>query len=75
MRGGGLTPGVIAPLRATAARRCRATASSASCEPGEGLTVHTIDCPQLAEFEDQEELWRDLQWTPEAERNTVAAPG
>ena len=32
-----------------------------------GLTVHTIDCPRLAEFEDQEELWRDLHWTPEAE--------
>jgi len=40
-------------------------------EPG-GLRVHTIDCPALAEFEDREELWRDLQWTPEAERNTLS---
>jgi GTP pyrophosphokinase/guanosine-3',5'-bis(diphosphate) 3'-pyrophosphohydrolase len=39
---------------------------------GRGLTVHTIDCESLAEFEDREELWRDLQWTPEAERNTLA---
>ncbi len=39
---------------------------------GRGLTVHTIDCERLAEFEDSEELWRDLQWTPEAERNTIA---
>jgi len=41
-------------------------------EPGKGLTVHTIDCPRLAEFEDRDELWRDLHWTPEAERNTVS---
>ncbi len=39
---------------------------------GQGLDVHTIDCEKLAEFEDREELWRDLQWTPEAERNGVA---
>jgi GTP pyrophosphokinase/guanosine-3',5'-bis(diphosphate) 3'-pyrophosphohydrolase len=41
-------------------------------EDGEGLSVHTIDCPRLAEFEDEEERWRDLTWTPEAERNTVS---
>ena len=29
-------------------------------------------CAALAEFEDREELWRDLQWTPEAERNTLS---
>ncbi len=39
---------------------------------GDGLSVHTIDCARLAEFEDEEELWRDLAWTPEAERNTVS---
>ena len=39
---------------------------------GRGLTVHTIDCERLEEFEDREELWRDLQWTPEAERNALA---
>jgi GTP diphosphokinase / guanosine-3',5'-bis(diphosphate) 3'-diphosphatase len=42
-------------------------------EPDMGrLTVHAIDCPRLAEFEEQESLWRDLQWTPEAERNTIS---
>ena len=34
--------------------------------------VHAIDCEKLAEYEDREELWRDLQWTPEAERNAIA---
>jgi GTP pyrophosphokinase/guanosine-3',5'-bis(diphosphate) 3'-pyrophosphohydrolase len=41
-------------------------------EPEKGLTVHTIDCERLAEFEDREGLWRDLQWSPEAERNAMA---
>ena len=35
------------------------------------LTIHTIDCANLAQYEDREDMWRDLQWTPEAERNTV----
>ncbi|MAK80843.1 bifunctional (p)ppGpp synthetase/guanosine-3',5'-bis(diphosphate) 3'-pyrophosphohydrolase [Phenylobacterium sp.] len=39
---------------------------------GAGLAVHTIDCATLAEYEDREEVWRDLQWTPEAERNTIS---
>jgi GTP pyrophosphokinase/guanosine-3',5'-bis(diphosphate) 3'-pyrophosphohydrolase len=39
---------------------------------GGGLSVHTIDCATLVEFEDREEVWRDLQWTPEAERNTIS---
>jgi GTP pyrophosphokinase/guanosine-3',5'-bis(diphosphate) 3'-pyrophosphohydrolase len=72
VRGGGLTPGVTIHFG-----QC--------CSPvpgdrivgilegdGRGLTVHTIDCEKLAEFEDREELWRDLQWTPEAERNAIA---
>jgi GTP pyrophosphokinase/guanosine-3',5'-bis(diphosphate) 3'-pyrophosphohydrolase len=37
-----------------------------------GVTVHAIDCPRLAEFEDQAQLWRDLQWTAEASRNTIS---
>ena len=41
-------------------------------EEAKRLTVHTIDCEQLAQFEDREEVWRDLQWTPEAERNSIA---
>ena len=39
---------------------------------GRGLTVHAIDCSRLAEYEDRDDLWRDLQWTPEAERNTLS---
>ena len=31
----------------------------------------TIDCATLAEYEDREDVWQDLQWTAEAERNTV----
>src|SRR5690606_132681 len=29
-------------------------------DDGASLTVHTIDCPTLAQYEDREELWRDL---------------
>lgn len=36
------------------------------------LAVHTIDCTQLAQYEDQEDLWRDLHWTPEAETGTLS---
>ena len=36
------------------------------------IEVHVIDCGCLADFEDQESLWRDLQWTAEAERNTLS---
>ncbi len=38
----------------------------------EGVTVHTLDCPRLAEWDDREALWRDLQWTPQAERETTS---
>jgi GTP pyrophosphokinase/guanosine-3',5'-bis(diphosphate) 3'-pyrophosphohydrolase len=41
-------------------------------EPDRGLAVHTIDCPRLAEFEDREEVWRDLHWTAAAEKDTVS---
>jgi guanosine-3',5'-bis(diphosphate) 3'-pyrophosphohydrolase len=41
-------------------------------QPDKSLTVHAIDCPELARFEDQEDLWRDLQWTREAESNTLS---
>lgn len=72
VRGGGLTPGISLHF-----------APCCSPVPGDrivgimepetsGLMIHTIDCARLAEFEDREDLWRDLQWTPEAERNTVS---
>ncbi|MGI9169081.1 MAG: RelA/SpoT family protein, partial [Caulobacteraceae bacterium] len=66
-------------LPSAAARRC-----SPCCNPvpgdrivgilesGDILAVHTIDCACLAGYEDREELWRDLQWTAEAERNTLS---
>jgi GTP diphosphokinase / guanosine-3',5'-bis(diphosphate) 3'-diphosphatase len=31
---------------------------------GQGVVIHTIDCPVLAEFEDQTDRWVDLQWQP-----------
>jgi GTP pyrophosphokinase/guanosine-3',5'-bis(diphosphate) 3'-pyrophosphohydrolase len=71
VRGGGLTPGVTLHFGPC----CTPVPGDrivGIVEPdGGGLMVHTIDCAKLAEFEDHEELWRDLQWTPEAERNTV----
>jgi GTP pyrophosphokinase/guanosine-3',5'-bis(diphosphate) 3'-pyrophosphohydrolase len=47
-------------------------ATQARGRGGGGLTVHTIDCPRLAEFEDQDDLWRDLSWTPQAETSTIS---
>ncbi len=29
---------------------------------GQGVVIHTIDCPALEEFEEQPERWIDLQW-------------
>ena len=29
---------------------------------GHGVVVHAIDCPSLAEFEDEPDRWLDLQW-------------
>lgn len=41
-------------------------------EPDHGLTVHTIDCNRLAAFADDDSVWRNLEWTPQAERGAVA---
>ena len=72
VRGGGLTPGVTLHF----GQCCSPVPGDrivGILEPdGRGLTVHTIDCEKLAEYEEREELWRDLQWTPEAERNAIA---
>ena len=71
VRGGGLTPGVSLHF----AECCSPLPGDrivGILEPDKGLTVHAIDCPRLAEFEDREEVWRDLHWTPEAERNTIS---
>jgi guanosine-3',5'-bis(diphosphate) 3'-pyrophosphohydrolase len=36
------------------------------------VDVHAIDCATLEQYDDRQDLWRDLHWTPEAERNTVS---
>ena len=71
IRGSGLTPGVTVHF-APCCSPVPGDRIVGILQPDVGLTVHTIDCERLAEFEDREDLWRDLQWTPEAERNTVA---
>jgi GTP pyrophosphokinase/guanosine-3',5'-bis(diphosphate) 3'-pyrophosphohydrolase len=71
VRGGGLTPGISLHF-GTCCTPVPGDRIVGIVEPDSGgLTVHAIDCAKLAEYEDREELWRDLQWTPEAERNTV----
>ncbi|HYE42202.1 MAG TPA: RelA/SpoT AH/RIS domain-containing protein, partial [Caulobacteraceae bacterium] len=72
IRGGGLTPGVSVHF-GPCCSPVPGDRIMGILQPDVGLTVHTIDCERLAEFEDREDLWRDLQWTPEAERNSVAA--
>ena len=72
VRGGGLTPGVSLHFAECCSPVPGDRIVGILQRDGTGLNVHAIDCNQLAQFEDHEELWRDLQWTPEAERNTVA---
>jgi len=40
-------------------------------QPDGAIDVHTLDCGTLAQFEEHQDLWRDLQWTAEAERNSL----
>ncbi|WP_293907114.1 bifunctional (p)ppGpp synthetase/guanosine-3',5'-bis(diphosphate) 3'-pyrophosphohydrolase [Phenylobacterium sp.] len=72
VRGGGLTPGITLHFGACCSPVPGDRIVGILESDGRGLTVHTIDCEKLAEYEDREELWRDLQWTPEAERNAIA---
>jgi len=76
VRGGGLTPGVslhfadcCSPVPGD---RLVGILQAGEGGGADGLAVHTIDCPRLAEFEDQDELWRDLSWTPQAESGTIS---
>jgi GTP pyrophosphokinase/guanosine-3',5'-bis(diphosphate) 3'-pyrophosphohydrolase len=76
VRGGGLTPGVslhfadcCSPVPGD---RIVGILQAGEGGGADGLAVHTIDCPRLAEFEDQDELWRDLSWTPQAESGTIS---
>jgi len=72
VRGGGLTPGISLHF----ARCCNPLPGDrivGILEPGErGLRVHAIDCSRLEEYEDRDDLWRDLQWTPQAEDGTIS---
>jgi GTP pyrophosphokinase len=35
-------------------------------QKGEGVTVHAIDCPRLAAYEDEPDRWQDLSWDDDA---------
>ncbi|WP_397415317.1 RelA/SpoT family protein [Phenylobacterium sp.] len=72
VRGGGLTAGVSLHFAPCCSPVPGDRIVGILDGEGGGLKVHTIDCEGLAAFEDREELWRDLQWTPEAERNATA---
>ncbi|WP_433952154.1 RelA/SpoT family protein [Brevundimonas diminuta] len=72
VRGGGLTPGVSIHF----GQCCSPVPGDrivGILEPDKGLTVHTIDCQTLADFADDNSVWQDLQWTPQAERSAVGA--
>jgi guanosine-3',5'-bis(diphosphate) 3'-pyrophosphohydrolase len=71
VRGGGLTPGVSIHF----GQCCSPVPGDrivGILEEEKGLTVHTIDCQSLADFADDDSVWQDLQWTPQAEQDTVA---
>jgi guanosine-3',5'-bis(diphosphate) 3'-pyrophosphohydrolase len=72
VRGGGLTPGVTLNFGECCSPVPGDRIVGILDSEARGLTVHTIDCEKLEAFEEREELWRDLQWTPEAERNSIA---
>jgi GTP pyrophosphokinase/guanosine-3',5'-bis(diphosphate) 3'-pyrophosphohydrolase len=71
VRGGGISPGAelcFAPC-------CKPVPGDrivGIVQGRKGVVIHAIDCPELAKYEDREELWRDLQWTAEAERDTIS---
>jgi GTP pyrophosphokinase/guanosine-3',5'-bis(diphosphate) 3'-pyrophosphohydrolase len=70
VRGGGLTPGVSVHF----GQCCTPLPGDrivGILEKDKGLTVHTIDCQKLADFADDDSVWQDLQWTPQAEQGAV----
>ena len=71
VRGGGVTSGVVMHFGDCCTPVPGDRIVGIVGEDQTSLTIHTIDCANLARYEDQEDLWRDLQWTPEADRNTV----
>jgi GTP pyrophosphokinase/guanosine-3',5'-bis(diphosphate) 3'-pyrophosphohydrolase len=71
VRGSGLTPGISLHF-ADCCSPVPGDRIVGILQPPHGLAVHTIDCPRLVEYEDQEDLWRDLHWTPAAETGTIS---
>ncbi len=70
VRGGGLTPGVSIHF----GECCTPVPGDrivGILEPEKGLTVHVIDCQRLADFGEDDSVWQDLQWTPQAEQGAV----
>ena len=70
VRGSGLTPGVSIHFGAC----CTPVPGDrivGILEAEKGLTVHVIDCQKLADFADDDSVWQDLQWTPQAEQGAV----
>ena len=70
VRGSGLTPGVSIHFGAC----CTPVPGDrivGILEPEKGLAVHVIDCQKLADFADDDSVWQDLQWTPQAEQGVV----
>ncbi len=82
VRGGGLTPGIsvhfadcCSPVpgdRIVGILQPGGRIGEEQRQAPGGLAVHTIDCARLAEFEDREEVWSDLHWTPQAGQNTIS---
>jgi GTP pyrophosphokinase/guanosine-3',5'-bis(diphosphate) 3'-pyrophosphohydrolase len=71
LRGTGLAPGVSLRF----AQCCSPVPGDrivGIVEPDKVLAVHTIDCPTLAAVEDDDDRWRDLHWTPQAEQDTLS---
>jgi GTP pyrophosphokinase/guanosine-3',5'-bis(diphosphate) 3'-pyrophosphohydrolase len=71
VRGGGVTPGVSVSF-APCCTPLPGDRIVGIIQPDKGVAVHAIDCQTLAKFEDQQDQWLDLRWTPEAERNSTS---
>ena len=71
VRGGGLASGTVVHI-STCCTPVPGDRIVGIVQPDKSLAIHTIDCAELAQYEDQEDLWRDLHWTPEAETGTVS---
>jgi hypothetical protein len=62
------------PCRSNSRRKapCRATASSASCSRGQGITIYPIQSPSLTAFDDQPDRWIDVRWDIDEGRRSVS---